>query len=163
MTVGDRGQGGIAICERLDAADLADLDQRSDATPGDAAFVEASEERVFAIKSYRADQVFDSVGVDLDATVGQEGLQTSPMVMDVGQLFAQAGFNGGLATLRLQPTAELGHQRRASSLAGREALTGRDATNVGLDSIELGDAAQTLGGNLRAVAVEDFFQFAPRV
>lgn len=54
MTVDDRGQGGIEICEGLDAVDLASFDQRSDAAPGDAACVVAGEERGFAIKSYWA-------------------------------------------------------------------------------------------------------------
>ena len=39
---------------------------------GDATFIMAGEERVFAIYGYRAYQVFDLVGVDLHAVVGQE-------------------------------------------------------------------------------------------
>ena len=83
MAVGNRGQGCLEIGEGLDAVDFAGFDQRSDAAPGDAAFVMAGEERVFAIKRDRTDQVFDPVGVDLDAAVGQEGLQPVPVVVDV--------------------------------------------------------------------------------
>jgi hypothetical protein len=116
--------------------------------------------RIIAIKGYRADQVFNPVGVDLDAAVGQEGLQPFPVVMDVGQLFAQPGFGGDLAALRLKPVAEGGHQRRGGGLTGREALTGGDAADVGLDGVEVRDAAQAFGGNLGAVAVEDFLELA---
>ena len=68
MAVGDGCQGGLEIGEGLDAVDLAGFDQRGDAAPGDAAFVMAGEERIFAIEGYRADQVFDPVGVDFDGT-----------------------------------------------------------------------------------------------
>lgn len=72
------------------------------------------EEGIFAIEGDWADQVFDPIGVDLDAAVGQEGLQPVPVVMDVAQFFAQPGFGGDLAALRLQPVAEGGHQRRGA-------------------------------------------------
>ena len=111
MAVGDRGQGGLEIGKGLDAIDLAGFDQRSDAAPGDAAFIVTGEERIFAIEGDGADQVFDPVGVDLDAAVGQEGLQPVPVVMDVGQLFAQPGFGGYLPALRLKPIAEVGQPR----------------------------------------------------
>ena len=78
MVVGERGQGSLEIGEGLYAVDLAGFDQRSDAAPGHAALVMAGEERVLAIKGYRADQVFDPVGVDLDAAVLQEGLKYPP-------------------------------------------------------------------------------------
>jgi hypothetical protein len=163
MAVGDGCEGGLEIGEGLYAVGLAGFDKRCDAAPGDTAFVMAGEERVLAIEGDGPDQVFDPVAVDLDAAVVQEGLQPVPVVMDVGELFAQAGFGGDLAALCLQPVAEGGHQRRGAGLTGREALTGRDAADVGLDGIEFGDAAQALGGDLRAVAVEDLLQFAPCV
>ena len=95
MTVGDGSQGHLEIGERLDAVDLAGFDQRSDAAPGDAAFVMAREQGILAIEGDGgADQVFDPVVVDLDATVGQEGLQPIPVIVDVGELFAQPGFDG---------------------------------------------------------------------
>lgn len=67
MAVGDGCQGGLEIGEGLDAVDLAGFDQR-----GDAALVVAGEECVLAIEGDGADQVFDPVGVDLDAAVLQE-------------------------------------------------------------------------------------------
>ena len=163
MSVGNRGQGCLEVGEGLDAIDLAGLDERGDAAPGDAAFVVTCKEGILAVQRDGTDQVFDPVAVDFHATVVQEGLQPVPMVMDVGELFAEPGFGGDLAALRLQPIAEVGHQRRGAGLAGGKALTGRDAADVGLDGIDLGDAAQAFGGDLRSVAVEDFLEFAPRM
>ena len=99
MPVGDGCQGCLEIGEGLDAVDFAGFDQRSNAAPGDAAFIVTGKEGVLAIEGDGADQVFDPVAVDLDAAVGQEGLQPVPVVMDVGQLFAQPGFGGDLAAL----------------------------------------------------------------
>lgn len=49
MTVGDRCQRYLELGERFDAVDLAGLDQRGDAAPGDAALVVTRKERVLAI------------------------------------------------------------------------------------------------------------------
>lgn len=81
------------------------------------------EERILAIEGDGADQVFNPVGVDLDAAVGQEGLQPIPVVMDVGHLFSQPGFLGDLAALRLKPVAEGGHRRCGAGLTGGQART----------------------------------------
>lgn len=121
------------------------------------------EEGILSIERDGSDQVFDPVGVDLDAAIGQEGLQPFPVIMDVGELFPQPGFAGDLAALRLQPFAEGCDQRCGAGLAGGQALAGRDAADVGLDGIELGDLAQAFGGDLGAVAVKDFLEFAPRM
>jgi hypothetical protein len=47
-----------------------------------------------------------TVVVDLDAPVVQECLQPVPVIVDVGQLFAEPRFGRYLAALRLQPIAE---------------------------------------------------------
>ena len=41
---------------------------------------------ILPIESYRADQIFNPVGVDLDTAVGQEGLQPVPVIVDIGEL-----------------------------------------------------------------------------
>ncbi len=58
-------------------------------------------EGILSIERDGSDQVFDPVAVDLDAAIGQEGLQPFPVIMDVCQLFPQQGFAGDLAALRL--------------------------------------------------------------
>lgn len=50
VAVGDGCQGCLEISEGLDAIDLAGLDQRGNAAPGDAAFVVAGEEGILAIE-----------------------------------------------------------------------------------------------------------------
>jgi hypothetical protein len=80
MTIGDRCLGGFEIGEVFGAVDLAGLDPRGDTTPGNATFVVTREEGILAISSDWADQVFDAVAVDLDAAIGQEGLQPVPVV-----------------------------------------------------------------------------------
>lgn len=88
MASGDRLEGRLQIGEGFHAIDLRGGDQGGDAGPGATAFVVAGEERILSRQGDRADQVLDGVGVDLDAAVMQEGLQTGPLAMDVGQLLA---------------------------------------------------------------------------
>lgn len=52
-----------------------DCDKRWNAGPRLTALVVASEERILAGQSNRADQVLDVVGVDLATAVAREGLQ----------------------------------------------------------------------------------------
>ena len=91
------------------------------------------EQRVFPVQSNRSDQILDLVGVDLDAPVGQEGLQSVPVAVDVGQLLAEARFGRDAQALRLQPAAEGFDQRGGSCLAGREALARGRAANATVD------------------------------
>ena len=88
MAAGDGSERGLEVGEGLAAVDLAGFDQRGDAAPGDAALIMASEERIFAIERDGAHEVFHAVAVDLDAAVGEERLQSVPMIMDIGQLLA---------------------------------------------------------------------------
>ena len=74
VAIRDGRERRLEVGEGLYAVDLAGFDQRSDAAPGDAAFVMASEEGVLAIEGDGSDQVFDPVAVDLDTCVGQDGL-----------------------------------------------------------------------------------------
>ena len=75
MPLCDGGQGGAEICEGLDAVDLAGLDQRGDAAPGDAALIMASEERIFAIERHcpfilpmsAKSEKFTTVGIPISA------------------------------------------------------------------------------------------------
>ena len=102
MAVGDGLQGCLEVGEGLDAVDLAGLDQRSDATPSDAAFVMACEECILALEGNRTDQIYDPIGADLDATVRQEGLQPVRMVANMAKLLAEPGLDGDPAASTLQ-------------------------------------------------------------
>jgi transposase-like protein len=67
------GQVGL----RLDAAELAGLDQRSDAGPILRALIMPREQRVFAIEDKRADASLDDVGVEFDAAVSRNRVSPS--------------------------------------------------------------------------------------
>ena len=54
----------------------------------------SGEQCVLPVQSYRSDHVLDAVRVDFDPPVLQEGLQSVPMAMDIGQLFAEARLGG---------------------------------------------------------------------
>ncbi len=105
------------------------------------------EDRIFPIEGDGADQVFDAVVIDLDTRIGQEGLQPVPVIMDVVQLFTQPRLGGDLEASSLEPIAEGRDQWSTAGLAGRQTLAGGDATDIGFDGIELGNAAQALGGD----------------
>ena len=163
MARSDSFERGFQIGEGFDAVDLCGLDQRCDAAPCLAALVMAREQRVFSVQSDRPDQILDLVGVDLDAAVSQEGLQSVPVTVDVGELFAEARFGRDAQALCLQPGAEGCDQRGGSCPAGRQALSGGSATNVLFDGVDFGDPAQALGGDLGTVAIEDLLALAARM
>ncbi|PXW74585.1 hypothetical protein BZA02_12313 [Ruegeria sp. P4] len=73
MSCGDGLEGGVEMGEGFNAVDLRSLDQRGDATPGTPALVMPCERRIFAIERNGADQVFNAIGVDLDAPGPQPG------------------------------------------------------------------------------------------
>lgn len=115
------------------------------------------------IEGIWTDEVFDAVRVDLDAPVGQEGLRSVPMAVELGPVFTEACFGRDAQALVLQPFPKRGDRRGGPGPACREALAGGRAADIFLDGIDFSDPAQALGGNLGAVAVEHFFQFAAGV
>ena len=58
------------------------------------------EEGVLAIEGNWADQVLDGVAIDLDAAVGEEGLEPMPMIGDIGVAYGW-GRNSTLSDLWL--------------------------------------------------------------
>lgn len=106
MACGDGFECRLQVGEGVHAVDLACLDQRGDAAPSATAFVMTGEQCVLAIKGNRADEVFDVVGVDFDAPVSQEDLQSAPVAVDVGQFLAEAGLGGDAQPLRLKPVSK---------------------------------------------------------
>ncbi|PPB79361.1 hypothetical protein LV82_02969 [Albidovulum inexpectatum] len=80
------------------------------------------------------------------------------MTVDVSELLAQARLGGDAQALLLQPFPEGRDEGGGARLTGGEPLSRSCAADVCLDLVELGNPAQPLGGNLRAVAVEDLLQ-----
>lgn len=108
----------------------------------------SSEKAVFPTGGDGADQVFDAVVIDLDTPIGRERLQPVPVIMDVVQLFTQPRLGGDLEASILEPIAEGRDQWSNAGLAGRQTLVGGDATDIGFDGIDIGNAARAFGGDL---------------
>ena len=90
MSRSDGLEGSLEIGEGLNAVDLRGLDQGGDTAPSFPALVVTCEQGILSVQSDWADQVFDAVGVDLDAAIVQESLQSVPMVLDISELLTQA-------------------------------------------------------------------------
>ena len=72
MTVGEPGERVRQPFVRVDDIELAALDERGHHRPVVAAFIRASEQRVFAIEGQRPDAALDDVAVEIDAPVVDE-------------------------------------------------------------------------------------------
>ena len=103
MAASNSFEGRLEIGEGLDVVDLRGLDEGCDAAPGAAALVMAGEQCIFPVQGNWPDQILDTVAIDLDTAVVEEGLQTIPVTMDVGKLLAKAGLGGDPEALLLQP------------------------------------------------------------
>ena len=139
MAVDDPGEHVGEIAERLDAVELAGLDQRGDDGPMLGAAVGAGEERVLAVERDRADGAFDHVAVDLDAAVVEEAGQAFPARERVADRLGELGLLADQSELLAQPGFEAGDDRAAPFLAHGAAFVGRSAADVVLDPVELGD------------------------
>jgi hypothetical protein len=83
-----------------------------------------------------------------------------PVAGEVAKLLADPRFGRHASACSVEPDAEVRDQRGRAGHAGGEARVGDEAADLGLDLIELGDAAQALFGDRGRVAVEDFAQLA---
>jgi len=84
------GQVGL----RLDAAELAGLDQRSDAGPVLRALIMPREQCIFAIEDKRADASLDDVGVEFDAAIVEEPREPVPVVQGVANVLGDCRLAG---------------------------------------------------------------------
>ena len=120
----DVGQIGL----RVDATELAGLDERGDAGPILRALIMPGEERILAIKNNRADASFDNVGVELDSSVIEEAREPVPVVQGVADVLGDGRLGRDAGELLLEPRLERQHQsllrswraaRRSSALRPR--------------------------------------------
>ena len=134
----------------FDPVQLGRLDKQSDPAPGGSAFVVPREECIFPCEGNRPGEIFDTVAVHLDAAVGEEEPEAVPVAGDVAELLAEPGLGRDAGALLPEPFAEGLDQGRGARLSLGQTPFGRAAADIGLDGIELGDPAQTLGRDLRA-------------
>ena len=91
------------VCERysqpglrVDAGELAVLDEGGDHRPVVAALVGACEQGVLAVESQRADRALDSVVVEIDATIVEEPDETVPAWKSVADRLAETALGADL-------------------------------------------------------------------
>src|SRR5882762_9645914 len=141
----DVGQVGV----RLEANQLAGLDERSDHGPMFGTAVGAGEQGILSGQCKGTDAALDDVIVDLDAAVVEEQAQPLPARERVADRRGELGLLADELELGAQPGFESFDQRPAALLADRTPLLGGTATDLGLDPIERCNARQRLGGDRR--------------
>ena len=94
MAVDDPGEDVGEVGLRVDAVELAGLDERGDDGPVLSAAVGAGEERILAIEGDGTDGALDDVGVDLDAAVVEEAGEPLPSVTGRSGSLRQAWSSG---------------------------------------------------------------------
>lgn len=72
--------------------------------------------RILPNEGNRMNEGFDSVGVDLNTVIRQEGIQTVTLAVDVGQFLTQPRLGRDTQALRLLPFSEDRDQRRGAGL-----------------------------------------------
>ena len=118
----DPGQVIDEVTERLDAVELAGLDERGDDGPVPGAAVRACEERILAVESDGSDGPFDGVAVDLDAAVVEEAGQALPARERLADRFRKFCLLADQAKLLAQPRFEISDDRAAFFLTHSAAL-----------------------------------------
>ena len=111
MAVDDFGEHVREVSFRIDAVELAGLDQRSDDSPMLGSAVRAGEKRIFPIERNGTDRALDDVGVDLYASVVDEARQAIPAGERVADRFGELGLLADQREFFAQPRLE---RRRAS-------------------------------------------------
>src|ERR1700676_864857 len=134
------GQIGL----RVDAVELAGLDDRGDAGPILRALIMPGEQRILAIENNRADASLDDVGVKLDAAVVEEPREPVPVVQGVADVIGNRRRGGDAGELLLEPSLERQHEGLAALLTHGASLIGAAAPDRLLDRIEGRDAFERL-------------------
>jgi hypothetical protein len=153
-------QHSLEIGVRLNAVELAGLDERRDAGPGSATFVMAREQRVFGVEGDRANGALDNVTVHLDSAVLKKQLQSVYVFCDVGELLAKVGFCGDAGSLDFEPDLKFIHQWFGLLLPYGLAVCSRLSPDRVFDLVELCDTLEPFTGDGRAITVMDFLELA---
>ena len=124
MAVDDACEHVGEIGLRIDAVQLAGLDQRGDHGPVLAAAIGAREESVLAIEGDRADRTLDGVGVDLDPAVVEEAREAVPVRERVADGLGELALLADEGEPVAQPGLESDDERTRSLLADGAALVG---------------------------------------
>ena len=153
MALDDVGDDIGDVAPRLDAVQLAGLDQQGQHRPVVAAAVGAGEEGVLAVERDGPDGSLDDVGVHLDTAVFEGEVEPLPSGQRVADRLGQLALLADVIELRLEPCLQGLDDRPAALLAHPPALIGGLAADVGLHGIERRDAPQGLAGDRRRSGV----------
>lgn len=122
MAVGETGERRGQPCVRVDACELAVLDQRGDHRPVVAVLVGAGGQRVFAVERKSPDCALDGVVVEIDATIVEEPDETIPAWKSVPDRLAKAALGADLPFTHFGEPVEVIDDRPAALVAGVPAL-----------------------------------------
>lgn len=125
VTLDDAGDDVGEVAERLDAVELAGLNERGDHRPMLGAAVGAGEQGVLARQGERPDGALDDVVVDLDTAVVEEQAEALPARQRVADRLGELGLLTDELELVAQPRLERFDQRPAALLADLATLLGR--------------------------------------
>ena len=79
---------GLHIVKRVHVIEFAGANERCEQAPVFATCVVTGEQCVLATQSNWPDRVFHRIAVQLNMTIGEEGLQSSPVLRDIGEFFS---------------------------------------------------------------------------
>jgi hypothetical protein len=151
--------GKVAV--RIDPAELAALDQRSQDGPVLRAVIVAGEECVLARKNLRAHRAFDDVGVEIDAAVIEEAGQALPVLERITDGLRDRSLGRDAAELSLEEAFERFAMWRGLLAAYGDSLLGVLASDGLFDPIECGNAHERLRGNGGVAFPGDLEEAAP--
>lgn len=114
MAVDDGGECCGQIGQGIDGVEFASLDERGNGYPVLGPCIMPRKERVLGIECNWPDGSLDAAVVNLDATVGEEELQTIPVFGDVRQGFAERRLGRNTGTVMGKPGLHVIDERRRS-------------------------------------------------
>ncbi|KAF2988696.1 hypothetical protein MJC1_04225 [Methylocystis sp. MJC1] len=158
MAVDDLRKSVSDVGQRIDAIELAGLDERGDDRPVFAASVRTREESVFPIEGDGTDCTFDDIGVDLDAPVVDEACQAVPARERVADRLGELGLLADQREFFTQPWLERVEDGAGFLLPRVPTFAGALAADVALDGVEFADARQSLAGDRRGTCCGEFVE-----
>ena len=145
MAVGKAGQRLGQPGVRVDAGELAVLDERGDNCPVVAAFVGSCEQGVFAVEGKRADGTLDGVVVEIDPAIIEEAREAIPAFEGIADRFAELGFGADLTAAGFEELVKVINDGAAALVADMATITCGETADLVFDGVERSDALQDFG------------------
>ena len=153
MAVDDFRQHVGHVGLRIDAVELAGLDERGDDRPILGPAVRAGEESIFAIEGNGSDCALDDIGVDLDAPVVDKARQAVPARQRIADRLGELGLLADQRELVPQPGLERVDDRAGFFLSRRAPSIGIASAEFRWPKIEDGVMRLSYARRIRSVAL----------